>query len=327
MYIVNKTDPVISVIVCTYNQEETIVQTIESILNQLCSYSYEIIIGDDLSNDNTREICISYKNKYPDKIILVLHERNGGVVKNWLSCLEISRGKYVTTCAGDDFWHNKEKLQLQVDFMENNPECGILHTDFDELNSISNKTVFSHNKTKRYLILEGRVQNLIFNGKLKICAPTICYRKKLLDDYVPFEKYIELNFPIEDWPTNLIISHYANVNYLDISTVTYRKGHESISNPNNYEKISERFKHEIRMYQFVCSLFPKELIYDENGYKIYIQSVLLNLAYKRNDFKKAKQFAIKMMKLGDKSLKVRMATNWFGFILFKALKKINNLYI
>lgn len=81
------------------------------------------------------------------------------------------------------------------------------------------------------------------------------------------------------------------------------------------------------MYQFICSLFPNDLIFDERGYKIYVERVLLNLAYKRNDYYKAKQFAVELKKLGDKSLKARMATNWFGFMIFKILKQINNLYI
>lgn len=315
-------DPLITVIVCTYNQENTISQTIESILNQNCSYSYEIIIGEDCGNDNTRDICKKYKDKYPDKIKLVLHERNCGVVKNWLSCLDVSRGKYITTCAGDDFWHNTDKLQLQVDFMEQNPECGILHSDFDELNTFTNKTILSFNRANKFSIKEGKVQKFIFDGSLRICAPTICYRKDLIDKYIPIEKYLELNFPIEDWPTNLIISHYANVNYLDISTVTYRKGHESISNPRSYEKIVERFTREKQMYKYLCDMFPNDLTYNEKGYDIYVNGVLLSLAYKRCDVKKATEFATKMLELGDRSLRTRLSVNWIGFWVWWLIKKL-----
>lgn len=312
----------ISVIVLTYNQTDTLSQTLDSILAQQCSVPFEIILGDDCSTDSTQEVCKKYKARYPDKIKLVLHNKNGGVVQNWLSCLKISKGKYITSCAGDDFWHNTDKLQLQVDFMEQNPECGILHSDFDELNTFTNKTILSFNRANKFSIKEGKVQKFIFDGSLRICAPTICYRKDLIDKYIPIKKYLELNFPIEDWPTNLIISHYANVNYLDISTVTYRKGHESISNPRSYEKTIDRFTREKQMYKYLCDMFPNDLAYDEASYDIYVNGVLLSLAYKRKDAIKAKEFALNMLKLGDKSWRTRISANWIGFWSWGVIKKI-----
>ena len=56
----------ISVVVCTYNQEDTIARTLDSILMQQCHVPYEIIIGEDCSTDQTRSVCETYANKYPD---------------------------------------------------------------------------------------------------------------------------------------------------------------------------------------------------------------------------------------------------------------------
>ena len=312
----------VSVCICTYNQQDTISQTIESVLAQQFDGRYEIIIGEDCGTDNTRNICITYQQKYPEKIKLILHESNRGVVNNWLSCIQNAEGKYITSCAGDDYWHNPDKLQLQFDYMESNPDCGVLHTDFDELNIVSNTLINSVYKSDSINIKQGYLQKEIFDGSLKMCAATICFRKDLFDKYIPVEKYLELSFPIEDWPTLLILSHYSKVDYLDISTVTYRKGHESISNPRSYEKTIDRFTREKRMYKYLCDMFPDDLQYIEKDYDIYSNGVLLGLAHKRGDVGKAKEFATKMLELGDRSLRTRFSVNWLGFWVWWLLKRV-----
>jgi len=315
-------NPLVSVLIITYNQQHYISQCIESVLEQESDFPFEIIIGEDFGSDNTRNICIAYQQKYPDIIKLILHESNGGVVNNWLTCIQSARGKYIAQCAGDDYWHNPDKLQLQFDYMESNPDCGIIHTDFDELNIVSNKIINSVYKTDSINIKQGYLQKEIFDGSLKMCAATICFRKDLFDKYIPVEKYLELSFPIEDWPTLLILSHYSKVDYLDISTVTYRKGHESISNPRSYEKTIDRFTREKRMYKYLCDLFPDDLQYVEKDYDIYSNGVLLGLAHKRGDVDKAKEFATKMLELGDRSLRTRLSVNWLGFWCFSLMKKL-----
>ena len=311
----------VSVIICTYNQEETISQTIESVLVQEVNFNYEIVIGDDCSTDNTPQLCEAFQKKYPQFIKLVHITKNGGVVKNWLACIAECKGKFITTCAGDDYWHNSQKLQIQVDYMEKHPECGVLHTDYNVLNSINNELVESYNKQKNKILPEGKQQKNIFNGNLKICAPTACIRKTLFDKYIPVDKYIELNFPIEDWPTWIILSAYSEINYLPISTVTYRLGHESLSNSVNYEKIIERFKREKLMYQYLCDLFPKDLPFDEHGYDVYVQGILLNTAYKNSDYNNAKEFAKLLLKYGVKNTKILSALHPISFKIFNVIKK------
>jgi len=313
--------PLVSVIIITYNQENTIGQTIDSILSQQCNFQYEIIIGEDCSIDNTRQICIDYQQRFPEKIKLLLHEKNGGVVKNYVDCVKECSGKYLTACAGDDFWHNTYKLSLQVEYMETHPDCGVLHTDYDELNTFTLKTINSCKSRMNKEIVEGYCQQEIFNGKLSITAPTICFRKDLIDKYVDFDKFLELDFPVEDWPILIILSKYSQVNYLPISTVTYRKGHESLSNLNGYDKIIAKYKREKVMYKYLCNLFPKDLPFDENVYDSYVSLILLNLAYKKFDFAIAKNYSKEILRLGHSSLKVKCATNILMFYVFALLKR------
>ena len=76
---------------------------------------------------------------------------------------------------------------------------------------------------------EGQIQNEVIAGKECIKAVTMCIRKETLLRYCDFDKWIELGFPREDWPILFIISAYGDINYIPISTATYRVGQESIS--------------------------------------------------------------------------------------------------
>lgn len=116
-------EPLVSVIVITYNQERFIGQTLDSILRQKTNFEYEIVIGEDCSNDRTREIIERYKDKYKDKIRCIFRQHNLGAARNGDNILfNRVRGKYLAFCEGDDYWHGEDKLQKQVDFLEQNPQ-------------------------------------------------------------------------------------------------------------------------------------------------------------------------------------------------------------
>lgn len=130
--------PLLSVLMITYNHEAFIGSSIESVLAQQVDFSYELVIGDDHSTDRTPEIARQYAEKYPDKIRLLSHEQNMGVITNFQHTLSRCRGKYIAMLEGDDRWIDVKKLQRQVDFLEKNPEyvmCGG-HT----ISESSNKT-------------------------------------------------------------------------------------------------------------------------------------------------------------------------------------------
>ena len=73
----------LSVLIITYNQEDYIAQTLDSIISQIHEYDYEIIIGDDHSSDRTSIICKEYAEKYPDTIKYIYNDPNLGVIKNY----------------------------------------------------------------------------------------------------------------------------------------------------------------------------------------------------------------------------------------------------
>lgn len=129
-------DVVVSVCVFTYNHGPYIRQALNSVLMQQTKFPFEILVGEDDSKDETRDICREFAKRYPDKIRLFLgHEKNkiyinGAKTGNYNSRqLRIAcRGKYVAYLEGDDFWIDEQKLQRQWEFMERHPQIELSGT-------------------------------------------------------------------------------------------------------------------------------------------------------------------------------------------------------
>jgi glycosyltransferase involved in cell wall biosynthesis len=140
-------EPLVSVVVPTYQHAAFIRQCLDSILMQKTNFNFEIILGEDESIDGTRDICIEYSNKYPDKIRLFLRSRkdvifiNGRATGryNFINCLKEANGKYIALCEGDDYWTDPLKLQKQVDFLEANEDFSIC---FHNANIVDNNNQF-----------------------------------------------------------------------------------------------------------------------------------------------------------------------------------------
>ncbi len=126
----------ISVVVTTYNHKTYIEECLNSILEQQTTYSFEIILGEDDSKDGTREICMAYAKRFPDKIKLFLRSRKDAIIingkptgrYNFTENIKAAKGRYIALCEGDDYWTDPKKLQKQVDFLEANKNyAGCFH--------------------------------------------------------------------------------------------------------------------------------------------------------------------------------------------------------
>jgi spore maturation protein CgeB len=112
--------PLVSVLMCVYNQEQYISQAVESILSQTYS-DFELIIIDDGSQDRTGQILDSYK----DNRLKIIHQVNQGVPRSRNRLLKLSRGEYVAIHDGDDI-SGKERLEVQVKFLDEHPEISVV---------------------------------------------------------------------------------------------------------------------------------------------------------------------------------------------------------
>ena len=118
--------PVVSVHMITYNHEPYIRQAIEGVMMQKTDLEFELVIGEDCSQDKTREICFEFQKKYPDKIrVLWWHENVTKFGGNDRRVLARCRGEFIAFCEGDDYWIDPFKLQKQVDVMRKHRNIGL----------------------------------------------------------------------------------------------------------------------------------------------------------------------------------------------------------
>lgn len=120
----------LTIAILSHNHEKFIEKTIKSVLSQNCTYPVEILIFDDASSDNTSLIIKKMGEEYPS-IKLFLFPESAGPVIRARQIYENANGKYITWLDGDDYWTYNSKLQIQLDFLEKNPEyTGCFHDAF-----------------------------------------------------------------------------------------------------------------------------------------------------------------------------------------------------
>jgi glycosyltransferase involved in cell wall biosynthesis len=130
-----KNETIVSIICCAYNHELYIEDAIRGFLMQKTNFKFEIIIHDDASTDSTAAIIIRFRDRYPKIIRLVLQKYNQySIAPNsiFLIPVKYSKGKYLAVCEGDDFWFDGNKLQIQKDTLDKNPDCSfVAHNAFN----------------------------------------------------------------------------------------------------------------------------------------------------------------------------------------------------
>ena len=305
----------ISVVIPSYNRADTVGETIDSILSQRIDANLEIIIGDDCSTDNARDILVNYKEKYPDIIHLIFHDHNIGLGANWATCVKSCQGKYICNCDNDDYWHNPNKLQIQLDYMETHPSSNVLITN----HRIHNRKTGVIKEEQAYIDRTIPLQQAFFYGKERFCNATLMYRADFLKAHLPLDDYIKHQFTLQDWNTWIILSAYTDFDIIPVSTATFGVETTSITRPDSLERIKKRMDKELDCYKYCCSLFPNSLSFDEKGWYSYVNHLLLSQSYRIKDYEHAHYYADIV---GGHSIKVVCAKNLFLFKLYCYLKSL-----
>lgn len=306
----------ISVVIPSYNRANTVGHTIDSIIAQKVNADIEIVIGDDCSTDNAREVLLQYKEKYPDIIRLFFWEQNLGLGANWASCIKECKGKYICNCDNDDYWHNSDKLQLQLDHMESHPDCNVLITNHRCHNRDTGVITEEVAKIDRSIPL----QQAMWGGS-NFCNATIMYRADFMKAHLDLDEFINRRLSLQDWPAWVILAVYTDFEVLPVSTATFGIETVSITRPDTYERLEKRYKGDALVYQYLCELFPEVFPYDQVGWDLHVNNQLLALAYRKKDYLGANKYA----KLSNsKSLKARCAKTRLSFYLFLFLKKMKS---
>lgn len=227
--------PSVSVFMMTYNHEAYVRQSIESILNQKVDFDYDIVIGEDCSKDGTRSIIKSIAEEYPGKFKLLLHERNLGAHANQLTVFKACTGTFIAMCEGDDFWSDPLKLQKQVDHLLNNPDSGMVCSNYKRLYQQTGKFRNDCFNPKKY------GQRVTFNDYLldmsSISTATVMIRGDIVRQYfaeVPEE--VRNHFIVGDTPLWLFAASKSGIAVLADEMSVYRILDNSACHFNSHDE-------------------------------------------------------------------------------------------
>jgi glycosyltransferase involved in cell wall biosynthesis len=213
----------VSIDCITFNHEKYIADAIESFLMQKTDFKYEILIHDDASTDRTVEIIKEYEKRYPDIIRPILQKENQhskGVRRiAYIFNHSRAKGKYVAICEGDDYWTDPYKLQKQIDYLENHPQCSMCFHAAELVRVGEGKTGVVKPYDNSCI---SPTENIILGDGGFMATNTIVYRKEILDNAPDFF----LNAPVGDYPLQILSSTQDYAYYINDFMSVYRIGVE-----------------------------------------------------------------------------------------------------
>lgn len=233
----------VSVCMITYNHEKFITQAVESVMMQEADFDYELVIGEDCSTDRTREIVFELQKKYPDKIRLLLPEKNLGMNRNFVQTLEACRGEYVALLEGDDYWIDSHKLQKQIELLDSN--SAYVMSFHDVLGFSDDPLQVNWDVVEKRQKKDMSVQDLLGGD----CPPTcsVVVRRSSIPR-IPHWYY---SLHVGDWPLFVLIMLNCpekHIKYIAESMAAYRVHAGGVWSPTHGLKRTEY------MYEVVTSL-------------------------------------------------------------------------
>lgn len=247
----NYPNPLVSVFMMAYNHEPYIKTAIETVLCQKTDFDFDLVIGEDCSSDNTREIIKNIANQYPGKFRILIHDKNIGPQANQLAVFEACTGKYIAMCEGDDYWDDTCKLMKQVSFLENHPDYS--------LSTHNAKVLWESNKRKEKLFNGTNVKETsdikdLIQSRWFIPTASMVFKRSFLE-LPEWLKYIQQG----DLAIALLLALKGRIHYLDEPMSIYRKNPTSVGAKTS-DAISESRKLDLLSYFDYYTNF----IYHEN---------------------------------------------------------------
>ncbi len=214
-------NPKVSVILTSYNKEAYIGKAIESVLGQSFN-DFELIIADDGSSDNSLALINKYAEK-DERIRVYYFEKNKGIPSAHNMAISMSNGKYIAMIDCDDFWE-KNKLEKQVGFLEDNPEYGACFSWIKVVDEKENE-VSSEECEYRDVMwnsenhTQGEWLRLFFTEGCKLGNPSMLVRSSVISEIGGYTYGLK---QLQDYDLFIRILKKCNVYIINEKLVNYR---------------------------------------------------------------------------------------------------------
>jgi glycosyltransferase involved in cell wall biosynthesis len=320
--------PLVSVCCTTYNHARFIKDALDGFLMQKTNFPIEIIVHDDCSTDGTAEIIREYEQQYTQFIKPIYQRENqySKGIKIYASYVwPKARGKYIALCEGDDYWVDPHKLQKQVDFLEQHPECSMCahNTKIIVSTDATHERLFWYTKNKLFLELGDILKAYPFH------TSSVMIRNGIITEYPDW--YYRL--PGGDWSLYILAAEHGKVGIIDEAMSVYRKHpggiwtsrsliDKSRSQIQHYKLLNEYFNHH---YQDI--LFKTLIDQFYNSGKLFLEKEIQSDLTVREIIKRAKimdeqlLFEGNFMLFQKIMLRRKFNSGFFGALGFHFYKK------
>lgn len=248
-------NPLVSIIVITFNSEKYVLETLESIKNQVYK-NIELIISDDCSNDDTVDLCKSWLVKNESRFFrtkLQTTNTNTGIPANCNRGISLASGDWIKFIAGDDVLTDHCIFDLMKFIYGQSREIYVLFADIIKFSgSIDTNVEICKNPNEWFCSLESKAsdQYQMLLRSNRVYAASSIIKKDLLVKTGGFDERFKL---LEDWPFWIKITQIGIKIYYTSEPIVFYRCHEnnlSVTSNKNYLlhpvlRISQEFKAEV----------------------------------------------------------------------------------
>lgn len=325
----------VSVLITTYNLEDYIGQTLESVLMQEVDFEIEILVGDDGSSDKTVEVVKSWQDKYPDIIKYYVMDREPDkkynkierASKNRINLIKHAKGEYLVFLDGDDFYVDSKKLKKQVSVLDNPDNSDCIACVHDIYMYWNEEKKYRVNDFDREFKIDGRS---IWKDCIYFSSDTLLFRNIFKGE---FPKDINPSY-YDDNVISFYLFKYGKFYYIPETMVCYRQLETSswnsvneleksilnLTNIDIEEKINESYKKEseIRYMRSVFYVWKNRKRIPGDMYdKYYSEAEENDLTYTMDKLSFNRKNAVGKLKEN-----VSMICKLFGFTFIKLTRPL-----
>lgn len=241
----------VSVICLTYNHGELLRQSLDSMIDQKTDFDFEIVVHDDCSTDNTTAILREYAERYPQLIVPIYEDENqyysGRRIVREIA-RNMTKGKYIAFCEGDDYWLDECKLQKQYEALESHQQIDLCAGRGIVIDAATGNRIGLMRPKDCDCIIS--VQDVIAGGGQYFASASLFLRRNILADMsYEFEKVMELDYV---WQIKGALRGGAY--YLDQEMVAYRSGVDGAWSTRMNQDTKMRKEHFQRMVHMLENL-------------------------------------------------------------------------
>ncbi|WP_057662173.1 glycosyltransferase [Stenotrophomonas koreensis] len=229
--------PVVSVLILAYNHAPFLARTIESAVSQQVDFEFEVLVGEDCSNDDSLQVALAMQQRFPSLVRIITADNNVGAYQNYLRLLRVARGSLFAQLDGDDYWL-PGKLARQVALMRQHPDHAAVYSNACTISADDQPTGLFNDLGDAVLDLAA----LLRHGNC-LNTSTMLYRAELATHLLAIKhEYI-------DYQIHLVLARHGPLIHIGEPLAAYRTGNSGSMVAASNEKVRELYWQAIESVQ------------------------------------------------------------------------------